>query len=320
MQLLPELLQNKTVNVMKNHVMLFEEYSSDVHIRAIKHFGLTDDPNEVGWMTPDGDMLDFSTKKHGGPPGGRVMDHNEIGYILPDDPTYPNIAYMDMGGVKMKPEAGGFECRIEPTSEQYRVLRWYLDHFRSSTTYIDLYNYSNDRKYSGEYAPGVKAEHILNDVKRFYAGEPMPEWNQVLESSVEEIDYELYEELDEMKYSILEKYQPYTPGKKQPWSVVPFGTLRKVWEDTARYRLVPERQYKNLDMIEEMMKRNTLKLHVNTELSGHTSHDPIEDFKEYYVEQLGQNDEEATKNAQNDCDHYWEYIMDEKEGQPRISD
>jgi hypothetical protein len=50
--------------------------------KAIKLFGLTDDPSEAGYILPDGTMLDFSVKKEGGTPGRRVNDHREIGSIL----------------------------------------------------------------------------------------------------------------------------------------------------------------------------------------------------------------------------------------------
>ncbi len=45
---------------------------------AIKHFGLTNDINEAGYLMENGDMLDFSGKKFGGDSGERVMDHREV--------------------------------------------------------------------------------------------------------------------------------------------------------------------------------------------------------------------------------------------------
>ena len=48
---------------------------------SIKHFGLTIDPREVGFILEDGKMLDFSGKRIGGSPGTRTLDHRDIGAI-----------------------------------------------------------------------------------------------------------------------------------------------------------------------------------------------------------------------------------------------
>jgi len=51
--------------------------------RAIAHFGLTDDPNEAGYILPDGRMLDLSGKNDGGTPGVRSYDHRDATSVLP---------------------------------------------------------------------------------------------------------------------------------------------------------------------------------------------------------------------------------------------
>lgn len=59
--------------------------------KAIEHFGLTDDPQEAGYILPDGTMLDFSGKNEGNPDnavyraGMRSRDHREIRFALTDD-------------------------------------------------------------------------------------------------------------------------------------------------------------------------------------------------------------------------------------------
>jgi hypothetical protein len=52
--------------------------------KAKKHFGVTHDPREAGYITPDGQMLDLSGKNDGGDPGHRARDHREISHITPD--------------------------------------------------------------------------------------------------------------------------------------------------------------------------------------------------------------------------------------------
>ena len=51
---------------------------------AIKEFGETHDPLEVGYIFPDGTMLDFSGKIHGGSPRTRAYDHRQIGAAFED--------------------------------------------------------------------------------------------------------------------------------------------------------------------------------------------------------------------------------------------
>lgn len=52
--------------------------------KAKKHFGVTSDPREAGYIMPDGQMLDLSGKNDGGDPGHRARDHREISHITPD--------------------------------------------------------------------------------------------------------------------------------------------------------------------------------------------------------------------------------------------
>lgn len=46
--------------------------------KAIKEFGLTDNPREAGYILPDGKFLDLSGKNKGGREGSRNLDHREI--------------------------------------------------------------------------------------------------------------------------------------------------------------------------------------------------------------------------------------------------
>lgn len=50
--------------------------------RAVDIFGVTEDAREVGFVLPDGQMLDFSGRSHGGPTGHRHLDHSEIGQVF----------------------------------------------------------------------------------------------------------------------------------------------------------------------------------------------------------------------------------------------
>jgi hypothetical protein len=102
----------------------------------------------------------------------------------------------------------------------------------------------------------------------------------------DDTDWDLYDKLDQVKTDILSGFlQDKKRGiKEQPWKLIPFPRLKKIWEDYMRMGIV--RDTAGLEMIEDIITENILKLYVNTELSGHTPVDPQDDFEEYgYTEQ-----------------------------------
>ena len=110
-----------------------------------------------------------------------------------------------------------------------------------------------------------------------------------LRESDEDIDWDLYEKLDDVKRDVLEGFlQDRMKGiEKQPWQTVPFARLKRIWEDFMAYGVV--RDTRGLEMIEDIIQINILKLYVNTELSGHSEVDPADDFEEYGI---GEQDKE----------------------------
>ena len=107
-----------------------------------------------------------------------------------------------------------------------------------------------------------------------------------LKESDEDIDYDLYEKFDDIKRDVLSGFlQDKKRGiHEQPWQLVPFSRLKKIWEDFMRTGVV--RDTRGLDMIQDIIQTNILKLYANTELSGHSSANPDYDFEEYgYTEQ-----------------------------------
>ena len=116
-----------------------------------------------------------------------------------------------------------------------------------------------------------------------------------LNESDEDIDWDLYEKLDEVKNNILHGFlEDRERGvTSQPWEVVPFARLKKIWEDFMNSGVV--RDTGGLHMIEDIIQTNIIKLYVNTELTGHSTVNPDEDFDEY-------NFTEEDKNA------FYDYI------------
>ena len=102
----------------------------------------------------------------------------------------------------------------------------------------------------------------------------------------EDIDYDLYELLDEVKTNIIIGFLKDRENgiTEQPWQVVPFARLKKIWEDFMSTGVV--RDTRGLEMIEDIIQNNILKLQVNNELIGSTSVNPKYEFEEYdYTEE-----------------------------------
>ena len=99
----------------------------------------------------------------------------------------------------------------------------------------------------------------------------------------DEVDWDLYEKRDEIKNNIFSDFlfnnnPDYT--KHIPWRLIQYPMLKKVWEDHMRFGFL--RSTKPLDTIENIMITNTLKIDMLTELAGHSSIDPEEDFDQWF--------------------------------------
>jgi len=99
----------------------------------------------------------------------------------------------------------------------------------------------------------------------------------------EDVDWDLYEKIDEIKQVIFNDYlnnnnENFT--KKTPWRLIPFYRLKKIWEDYIKYGFV--RDEKGLDYIEGIVTGNIIKIYLFTELSGHTSESPDDDFEDFF--------------------------------------
>lgn len=152
-------------------------------------------------------------------------------------------------------------------------------------------------------------------------GEKMPlQYRQALVKSESEVPleewtedqiYDLFEERDEIMRDTIRDAMEKPDNYRQPWRVVPFGRLKKIWEDAARTGVV--RDEKGLQAIQDRMIRNLLKLDVNTELMGHKASFP--DEQEF--EDAGTTKEEFEKKIwENWGNKYFEL----PNGQLRISD
>lgn len=125
----------------------------------------------------------------------------------------------------------------------------------------------------------------------------------------EDYIYDYYDKRDSILRETIRNYMTSKPGDHQPWTLVPFGRLKKIWEDAARYGFV--RDERGLNMVENILEENIMKLDVNTELLGHSSHLPVDD-----LEDEGYSEEQLREKWNENGDVYFEA----PNGQLRISD
>lgn len=67
--------------------------------------------------------------------------------------------------------------------------------------------------------------------------------------------------------------------KNIPWKLIPFARLKKIWEDFIRTGVV--RDTRGLEMIEEIVTNNIMKIYAITDLAGHTQWGDKESFEEH---------------------------------------
>jgi len=100
-------------------------------------------------------------------------------------------------------------------------------------------------------------------------------------------------------------------GEIQPWYPIPIDRIKKIWTDFMTQGVI--RDEKGLNKISHAIVERIAMLHVNTELGGHTPHDPKENYESYLEREL--SDAEMDKLDEKSS----EYLVDEN-GQYRLSD
>lgn len=101
-----------------------------------------------------------------------------------------------------------------------------------------------------------------------------------------EINYEIFERIDDFKVDILNNFlyknnEDYT--MEMPWRLISAPRLKRIWENWIKFGFV--RDEKGLQMIEDVMISNTIKIDVITTLTGHSS-EPVD---EYYEDAWGEH-------------------------------
>jgi len=141
------------------------------------------------------------------------------------------------------------------------------------------------------------------DINRKYRKDnnpPAREEADVMRGFFEDYDSATREVLGEFR-SLISR----DPNAKQPWGVVPFARVKKIWEDYIKLGFV--RDGKGIDQIAETMIRNVHRLAANTYLMGHTESSPDDTFEEYGI------------TTDDQKDKFYDYASDDN-GTIRISD
>jgi len=145
----------------------------NMNTRAAREFGLTNDFREAGYIQPNGNMLDFSGKKEGGLPGERAFDHRQITRAFEDDEFVVGMQeFMDMGNIRIMPEADMVDIPKAPTSQQMNKMRAYFEHvkFKKDTQGPIVEAVDGERRFYKEYPERTNPQLIITDIARFYEG------------------------------------------------------------------------------------------------------------------------------------------------------
>ncbi len=145
-----------------------DEEAADEHMRQVQeYFGVTDNWNEAGYITRDGQSLDFSGRHEGGLGGYRTVDHREISDALGEEyggEGYSDalVRFMDEGNIRILPEIS-----VRPTAAQERALRDFISEYDGEVT-LDLDNTDGVTVSSTEYPRGTRANKVISDIRGYF--------------------------------------------------------------------------------------------------------------------------------------------------------
>jgi hypothetical protein len=98
--------------------------------KAIKTFGITENPERAGYILTDGRMLDLSEFQQ-----GRTLDHRSIERAMGEKWTEALREFLNMGNIRLTctPTTVIFDLKKRPTADQVSTMRTIIrDHSKSS--------------------------------------------------------------------------------------------------------------------------------------------------------------------------------------------
>ena len=154
--------------------------------------------------------------------------------------------------------------------------------------------------------------------------------NENLLKENENIDWNLYDLLDDVKRDVMSEYISAVEKEKpnaekgkylkarQEWEVIPLSTLKRQWEEFIKWGFVKPGYIVTIEKIENLITKNICKINVNTLLAGHTPDDPKYEWKEF-LEGSNILDNKLEEYIKYLDDNFGDFILDEK-NMFRISD
>jgi hypothetical protein len=118
--------------------------AAEIFFRAKSYFGTTTNPEEGGYILPDGAMLDFSGKRFGGTPGKRMLDHRDIASAWPEDLSPGGFEamkqVMNWGAVRFSTFADTVIVNLvhPPTEAQKRRINLVLSYYPDSVLVVEV--------------------------------------------------------------------------------------------------------------------------------------------------------------------------------------
>lgn len=165
---------------------LTEEFDAALTAAAVEHFGTTRNPEEAGYILPDGRMLDLSGrhqipsdyKRRGTEwvlkkPGrdyqsrSRNVDHREVWEIVGKSGTDGMLKFMDLtGAIRLMPSVG-VSILHSPTDNQIRILSLTWNKMWSDEPlFIEVMNKSGDTIHSVELDQPITRQKILSALEK----------------------------------------------------------------------------------------------------------------------------------------------------------
>ncbi|MCG3177013.1 MAG: hypothetical protein MOGMAGMI_01977 [Candidatus Omnitrophica bacterium] len=141
---------------------------------AKKEFGTTPYFEGAGYMTPDGELLDFSEQNDGGDAFTRSLDHRAIERILPKsmlaDPVKVMGArsrnmfkFMELGNIRL--QLDGFQAIVRPTPAQERALARFIRQLQEGGFDVNIDVGTGDEARSFSFGTEMSPASILEEVR-----------------------------------------------------------------------------------------------------------------------------------------------------------
>lgn len=146
------------------------EDEKNAHVKtAQEYFGTTQNWDEVGYITLDGNKLDFPGRHEGGPGGSRDVDHRDIRDALGEDYGGEDfsgslVQFMREGNIRIMPESNGINLSAMPTKEQMQALDDFISR-NNGEVILDIDDLNGKTVFSKEYPSGTFAEKIFKDIE-----------------------------------------------------------------------------------------------------------------------------------------------------------